>query len=487
MSGLASRTAAMWSQLAHELATSIDPRSESDVRLVDQQIAFARQSSWTTSYILPVAAAAICYANRAWVPVDRMVIWTVLVTVACLGCDYYFYRMLKRIDPHSPEGVRKRARTFVATTIITSSAWGILVVLLWAPNEPINHMFLILVIASTISGWSSLGASHLASAFASMPIYLAVQIGMPLTSSNSIDHMLAILCGGFWLIMSGLLYTNYQTRTRILRLESERGSLIADLRHAKSESDRARERAETASHAKSAFLANMSHELRTPLNAILGFSEIIHTRALGTAAINQYAEYGGFIHDSGKHLLALINDILDLAKIEAGRLTLREDEVDLSRLAVEATQMLAIKAQDGRIALSADVDPRLPNVYADERALRQIIVNLLSNALKFTPPQGTVTVFAHVASDGAIAFGVIDSGVGIESEDQARVFESFGQGRHDAVIADQGTGLGLPIVKGLALAHGGDVVLESAPGRGTRVTITLPAERIRERRTTVAA
>src|SRR6185503_11419650 len=123
----------------------------------------------------------------------------------------------------------------------------------------------------------------------------------------------------YWIIMIGLLYANYKTREHILRLEAERGPLIEDLRRAKMESDRARDRAETASRAKSAFLANMSHELRTPLNAILGFSEIIHTRALGANSINQYSEYGGFIHESGKHLLTLINDILDLAKIEAGR------------------------------------------------------------------------------------------------------------------------------------------------------------------------
>ncbi len=230
----------------------------------------------------------------------------------------------------------------------------------------------------------------------------------------------------------------------------------------------------------------MSHELRTPLNAILGFSEIIHTRALGAAAQSQYAEYGGFIHESGKHLLALINDILDLAKIESGRFTLREDEVDLARLTREAVQMLAIRADAAGITLACDTAPDLPNVQGDERALRQILVNLLSNAVKFTPEKGRVTVFASRTSEGGVCFGVSDNGIGIEADDLARVFENFGQGRHDAVIADQGTGLGLPIVKGLAQAHDGDITLESAPGRGTRATIVLPASRVREVRATAA-
>jgi two-component system cell cycle sensor histidine kinase PleC len=467
--------------LAREIAVSYNPKSAQDLQLVGQQLALARQSSNTTIYILPVAAALISVANRDWVPVERMIAWTLLVTVACWGCEIYYRWMIRRIDEGSPEGIRTRARNYVWTTLISSFAWSMMLIFLWAPGEPLNHMFLTLVIASTISGWSSLGASHLASALVPMPMYLLMTFGMPIREGDTLDSMLAFLDAGYWIIMIGLLYANYKTRERILRLEAERGPLIDDLKRAKADSDRARDRAETASRAKSAFLANMSHELRTPLNAILGFSEIIHTRALGAAATDQYSEYGGFIHESGKHLLALINDILDLAKIEAGRISLREEEIDLSRLISEASQMLLGKATDGQIRLQIESDKQLPNVFADQRALRQITVNLLSNALKFTPPGGIVTVFSRAANDGGLCFGVSDTGVGIELEDQGRVFESFGQGRHDAVIADQGTGLGLPIVKGLAEAHDGRVSLESTPGKGTRVTVTLPASRIRRR------
>jgi two-component system cell cycle sensor histidine kinase PleC len=261
-------------------------------------------------------------------------------------------------------------------------------------------------------------------------------------------------------------------------LEEDKNALLAELVEAKHQSDLGRERAEAASMAKSQFLANMSHELRTPLNAILGFSELIHTRLFDAAPERNY-EYAGLIHSSGHHLLALINDILDLAKIEAGRWRLDETELDLGRTAEDAMQLVAWKAKDNGAALRTDIAPGLPALYADERAIKQILLNLLSNAVKFTTAGGTVTAFAR-QDDGGFRFGVADTGIGITAEDQAKVFDSFGQGKHD--IADKGTGLGLAIVKGLAEAHGGHVTLQSEIGKGTCVTVHLPKSRAVQRR-----
>jgi two-component system cell cycle sensor histidine kinase PleC len=225
----------------------------------------------------------------------------------------------------------------------------------------------------------------------------------------------------------------------------------------------------------------MSHELRTPLNAILGFSEMIGAKAMGPAAVDQYAEYGNYIQSAGSHLLSLINDILDLSKIEAGRLTMRESELDLRRLMDDTVQMMTARAVASGVSLAVHVERSFPNIYADERAVRQILANLASNAVKFTPPGGRVTAFASVMADGSPAFGFDDTGLGIAPEEQDKVFESFGQGRHDAMLADKGTGLGLPIVRGLAEVHGGMVKLESVPSRGTRITVILPPNRTRAR------
>jgi two-component system cell cycle sensor histidine kinase PleC len=270
----------------------------------------------------------------------------------------------------------------------------------------------------------------------------------------------------------------YRTARDMLLLRNDKSDLILALALAKTESDVARERAEGASRAKSQFLANMSHELRTPLNAILGFSELISSRAFA-GDIEKHYEYAELIHGSGQHLLTLINDVLDLAKIEAGGFELREAEVDLARLIEDAVRLMTPRAQSGGCLLGVDVARNLPLAFADERALKQIVLNLLSNAIKFTPEGGWVSAFARVEPDGGIAFGVADSGIGIAIEDQVRVFKSFGQGRHDVAITDKGTGLGLPIAQGLAQAHGGTIALESEIGTGTRVTVHLPAARVR--------
>jgi two-component system cell cycle sensor histidine kinase PleC len=237
-----------------------------------------------------------------------------------------------------------------------------------------------------------------------------------------------------------------------------------------------REAAETANRAKSQFLANMSHELRTPLNAILGFSELITSRIFAKDPERNY-EYAGLINSSGQHLLALINDILDLAKIEAGRWKLEEAELDLHAIARDALQLVAWRARDNNVTLVNEIAPDLEGVFADERAIKQILLNLLSNAVKFTPEHGRITAFAH-KSAGGISFGVEDTGVGIADEDHSRVFDSFGQGKHEIAMADKGTGLGLAIVKGLVEAHGGRICLESRVGQGTRMMVQLPPERL---------
>ena len=247
-----------------------------------------------------------------------------------------------------------------------------------------------------------------------------------------------------------------------------------NLKKARDEFHSARDAAINANLTKTQFLANMSHELRTPLNAILGFSELLTLDAYA----DKRAEYAALIHESGAHLLGLVNDLLDLSQIEAGRMKLHCETLNLRLLIDECAVIMEPRAREGRVAVVLAIDPALPLVIADSRAMKQILLNLITNAIKFNHPGGSVEMFANLEKSGELVFGVTDDGAGIAEEDQARVFERFGQGRHDIQIPEKGTGLGLPIVKGLVEAHGGSVSLESRYGSGTRVSVRFPATRL---------
>jgi PAS domain S-box-containing protein len=234
--------------------------------------------------------------------------------------------------------------------------------------------------------------------------------------------------------------------------------------------------ADHANRAKSDFLANMSHELRTPLNAILGFSDLIAERAFGDDAVERYAEYARDVHKSGAHLLSIINDILDLSKIEAGQTTLKEHEIPFERIVERSRALLGDRGQG--IAFRLELEHPTPTLCADERMLIQILVNLLSNAFKFTPPGGSVTLSGHTRADGSFAFAVRDTGIGIAPEYLEKVLAPFGQVESAFNRNHQGTGLGLPLAKSLAELHGGSLTLESEPDKGTTVTVVLPAQRV---------
>lgn len=234
--------------------------------------------------------------------------------------------------------------------------------------------------------------------------------------------------------------------------------------------------AELANRAKSEFLANMSHELRTPLNAILGFSEIIRDQRLGTS-LETYRSYAVDIFDSGQLLLQLINDILDMAKLESGRIDLEEREVDLSAVIASSQRLVERRASEGGVRITTEIAPDLPLLMGGERALKQIVLNLLSNAVKFTPSDGEAKITARVNLQGGIDLVVRDSGIGIPEGALVRLFEPFYQ--VDAKVSRRfgGTGLGLAITKKLVEAHGGQIAVASAPDQGTTVTVSFPARR----------
>ena len=240
----------------------------------------------------------------------------------------------------------------------------------------------------------------------------------------------------------------------------------------------AREDALRASRAKSAFLANMSHELRTPLNAIIGFSELLEKHYAGLLNDRQ-GEYVGDIRRAGHHLLALINDILDLSKAEAGKLQLIEEEIDLNGVLADAMRMLAPRVQSQNLDLVRHVAPAPIRIFADAQKLSQVAINLLSNAVKFTPPGGSIVVESGTDERGCPTFAISDTGIGIDPDEIASVLQPFERGRKPAARAQEGTGIGLPLAKSFVELHGGELALASAPGAGTRVTVRLPASRAR--------
>ena len=235
----------------------------------------------------------------------------------------------------------------------------------------------------------------------------------------------------------------------------------------------ASETAESASKAKSEFLANMSHELRTPLNAIIGFSEMMQREMFGPLGDRRYKEYSGDILSSGQHLLALINDILDMSKIEAGKMNIRPEPLDLLELTEDTVRLVRTRADSGGLTIGIEIPSTLPEVEADYRALKQILLNLLSNAVKFTPRGGRVTVSAAEGADGRMRVSVKDTGIGIAEADLARLARPFEQIESQHSKTQQGTGLGLALTKSLVERHGGTLQMESQPGAGTTVCFTL--------------
>jgi len=241
----------------------------------------------------------------------------------------------------------------------------------------------------------------------------------------------------------------------------------------------AKDEAEVASRAKSDFLAGVSHELRTPLNAIIGFSEVMQNEMFGPIGDSHYQEYASDIHDSGHHLLSLINDILDLSKIEAGKFELHEEAVTVTDTIEAALRLVSQRADKAGVELVRAVAPHLPWLYADGRVLKQVLLNLLTNAVKFTPLDGRVTIGADLGPGGDLVLTVADSGVGMSAEDLEQALTPFGQVESDIVRMQEGTGLGLPLSKHLVELHGGSLTIESKPGAGTTVRATFPAERLR--------
>jgi len=248
---------------------------------------------------------------------------------------------------------------------------------------------------------------------------------------------------------------------------------ITDLKQAERMLTDARDVARMADRKNSEFLADMTHELRTPLNAVIGFAEVLRDELYGPLGHRLYHDFVADIHESGRHLLAVIDDILDLSKIDFSSREFKPRTIDVGYTIDSAVRMIRHRARNAGILVDVQLDASLPNLSGEEHGIKQILLNLLSNAVKFTPGGGKVTVSAALDPDGGLALAVSDTGIGIAATDLQRIFTPFVQ-LETAGLAD-GAGLGLPLVKSLAEMHNADVSIESAPGQGTTLTVRFPA------------
>ncbi|HWB49234.1 MAG TPA: ATP-binding protein [Stellaceae bacterium] len=258
----------------------------------------------------------------------------------------------------------------------------------------------------------------------------------------------------------------------------DRVDLLRDRERAYQELRLAKEDAEAANHAKSGFLATMSHELRTPLNAIIGFSEMMLREVLGSLGNEQYRAYVNDIHASGTHLLQIINDILDLSKAEAGKIDLADDVFDLRDIMRSVGQLTAGRVHAAGLTQVIELPEDLPPICGDERKTKQVLLNLITNSVKFTPAGGTITISAAWHAGTGLTITVADTGIGIPDADLERVLKPFEQVDSSLSRQHQGTGLGLPLVKAIMEMHGGRLELASKLDVGTRVTVVFPAERV---------
>jgi two-component system cell cycle sensor histidine kinase PleC len=451
-------------------------KTESDPRVLKAQLALTAGSLRATRLTSPAWALAIAVLSSIGIFGQVSFAQTLFLPVAVTVSAAAGALIAGAFERHGDGGTHSWFHWFMIVQVANSAAWGLLPWLCWEPGNPVNHMFAAASVMGVIAGLVVARGSNMVMYVASLAPVSLMTAARFLLGDSMTDTVIGVLAPfvalQVWFTGRGLVIRMAED----LRLRFRIEDMARELEEARDEALKKRFEAEAANASKTAFLANMSHELRTPLNAILGFSEIISQECFGPVGQDRYRDYAGDINSSGAHLLSLINDLLDVAKIEAGHMDIAPHPLDPARTFDIALKLVGIKAREKDQELAIIVEPSAPPLYADERAIKQILINLVSNAVKFTPNGGRIEVVAGRSAGGDFQLTVRDNGPGIPRDKLEMIFTPFNQVDNRFDRQAGGTGLGLALVRGLAELHGGHAWLESEFGDGCCAFVTIPAK-----------
>lgn len=435
------------------------------------------------SLALPMLAILFFATNLLWINWTTPLIWLALI-LAAQGIQLLICKSYQKSfqNTGAPErSISDWIGALAASEFLFAACWSIPLFVFWQEGNLAQHTITVATLMTIIAVRIMIANSY-------MPIIIA---GTGLITFNIIIRCImeadpyyvalgatSFLAEVFFIQLSRRLQ---KTARDMLLFKAQREKLIKELEKAKDDALRGQKQAEIANVAKSRFLATMSHELRTPLNAIMGFSEILSEEVMGPHAVKIYKDYSGDIHSSGSYLLNLINDILDLSRIEAGKHNVESNPVELKLVIDDCVKLIDLKIRTRNQTLIIDIPDDLPKLHCDERAVRQIWLNLLSNAHKFSAKNTTITTGVKRLNNNGLAIFVNDDGPGMTATEIKNALGVFNRGENAEQKAIEGTGLGLPIVYGLAKLHDGDLHITSRQGQGTLITVTFPPGRVLDR------
>ena len=446
----------------------------------DREVLLAHARNFNTAgLIVPWFIIFIGMLSLTWYNYFHILAWISISLAAQMIIVHQNLKFLKKM-PDDPKDLENWRRIFICGDLLSGIVWSTLLLIPVNTSSLSQPVFMFATLLIVVALYSFVAAPLFVGMLAATsPITMVLVLAFFQTGYSSVMMMAGLF------IAAQLLFVmlGKQVRSTLLQLfkiKVEKDGLIVELEKATAISNDSRRRAEEANLAKSRFLATMSHELRTPLNAIIGFSEIMKEELLGPLENASYKEYVTDIHSSGDHLLNLINEILDLSRVEAGRYELNEEVISIVDVLNDCNTLMMLRAKNKDIKIKITTESGMNRVWADERAIRQIILNLMANAVKFTPQGGEINVLVGRTKGGGQYVSVRDNGPGIPEEEIPIVLSPFGQGSLAIKSAEQGTGLGLPICQALINMHAGTLDLKSKLRVGTSVTVSLPKVRVIE-------